>query len=178
MSPAFPLTALVGQDALVEALLVNAVDPGDRRGAGARRAGDGEVHRGPRPRAPAAGGAGGGRAAARVRARRPRAGGAGPSRGALGARPAPLVELPVGATADRLVGALELAEALERGVHAFEPGLLARAHRGVLYVDEVNLLPDHLVDLLLDVAASGVCIVEREAISRRAPGPLPAGRAR
>jgi magnesium chelatase subunit D len=79
-------------------------------------------------------------------------------------RPAPLVELPLGATLDRLVGALDLGRALA-GDHAFEPGLLARAHRGILYVDEVNLLPDHLVDALLDAAASGVARVERDAVS-------------
>ena len=70
-------------------------------------------------------------------------------------RPAALVELPVGATEDRLVGALDLQRALTEGVKAYEPGLLAAAHRGLLYVDEVNLLPDHLVDLLLDAAAMG-----------------------
>ena len=79
-------------------------------------------------------------------------------------RPARLVELPLGATLDRLVGALDLAQALD-GRHAFEPGLLARAHQGILYVDEVNLLPDHLVDALLDAAASGVARIEREALS-------------
>jgi magnesium chelatase subunit D len=70
-------------------------------------------------------------------------------------RPARLVELPVGASEDRLVGSLDLERALTEGVRAFEPGLLAAAHRGVLYVDEVNLLHDHLVDLLLDAAALG-----------------------
>jgi len=82
-------------------------------------------------------------------------------------RPARLVELPVGATEDRLVGALDLERVLTEGVTAYEPGLLARAHRGVLYVDEVNLLPDHLVDLLLDAAALGTCHVEREGVSVR-----------
>ncbi|MGJ6961782.1 VWA domain-containing protein [Streptosporangium sp. G11] len=80
-------------------------------------------------------------------------------------RPARLVELPVGASEDRLVGSLDIERALTEGVKSFEPGLLAGAHRGVLYVDEVNLLHDHLVDLLLDAAALGTCYVEREGVS-------------
>ncbi|MGW7352661.1 ATP-binding protein, partial [Streptomyces sp. NPDC054784] len=88
--------------------------------------------------------------------------------GAVGAsRPARMVELPVGASEDRLVGALDIERALSEGVKAFEPGLLAEAHRGVLYVDEVNLLHDHLVDLLLDAAAMGASYVEREGVSVR-----------
>ncbi|WP_369132490.1 putative cobaltochelatase [Modestobacter sp. I12A-02662] len=82
-------------------------------------------------------------------------------------RPARLVELPVGASEDRVVGALDLERALTEGVKAFEPGLLAAAHRGLLYVDEVNLLHDHLVDLLLDAAAMGRAYVEREGVSVR-----------
>lgn len=82
-------------------------------------------------------------------------------------RPARMVELPVGASEDRLVGALDIERALADGVKAFEPGLLADAHRGVLYVDEVNLLHDHLVDLLLDAAAMGASYVEREGVSVR-----------
>ncbi|MEZ0075745.1 putative cobaltochelatase [Planotetraspora sp. GP83] len=84
-------------------------------------------------------------------------------------RPARLAELPVGASEDRLVGSLDLERALTEGVKSFEPGLLAAAHRGVLYVDEVNLLHDHLVDLLLDAAALGTCYVERDAVSVRHP---------
>ncbi|GAA4586758.1 magnesium chelatase subunit D [Actinoplanes octamycinicus] len=80
-------------------------------------------------------------------------------------RPATLVELPVGATEDRVVGTLDIQRALADGVKAYEPGLLAAAHRGVLYVDEVNLLPDHLVDLLLDAAAMGRAHVERDGVS-------------
>ena len=80
----------------------------------------------------------------------------GPHRGPLTAvRPARLVELPVGATEDRVLGALHLERALAEGITAYEPGLLAAANRGVLYVDEVNLLGDHLVDVLLDAAAMG-----------------------
>jgi magnesium chelatase subunit I len=83
--------------------------------------------------------------------------------------PTPVVDLPLGATEDRVVGALDLERALTRGEKRFEPGLLARAHRGFLYIDEVNLLEDHLVDLLLDVAASGENVVEREGLSVRHP---------
>jgi magnesium chelatase subunit I len=83
--------------------------------------------------------------------------------------PAPVVDLPLGATEDRVVGALDLERALARGEKRFEPGLLARAHRGFLYIDEVNLLEDHIVDLLLDVAASGENVVEREGLSVRHP---------
>lgn len=82
-------------------------------------------------------------------------------------RPARMVELPVGASEDRLVGAMDIEQALTHGVKAVEPGLLAAAHRGVLYVDEVNLLHDHLVDLLLDAAAMGASHVEREGVSMR-----------
>ncbi len=82
-------------------------------------------------------------------------------------RPVRLVELPVGATEDRVLGSIHLERALARGEVAFEPGLLARAHRGILYVDEVNLLHDHLVDVLLDAAAMGQVTVERDAVSVR-----------
>ncbi|MBC2879409.1 MULTISPECIES: putative cobaltochelatase [Streptomyces] len=82
-------------------------------------------------------------------------------------RPARMVELPVGASEDRLVGSLDIERALSDGVKAFEPGLLAAAHRGVLYVDEVNLLGDHLVDSLLDAAATGAAHIEREGVSVR-----------
>src|SRR4051794_3530978 len=90
-----------------------------------------------------------------------------PVDGPTAVRRSRLVELPVGATEDRLVGALDLQRALTEGVKAYEPGLLAAAHRGVLYVDEVNLLPDHLVDLLLDAAAMGRAYVERDGVSVR-----------
>ena len=83
--------------------------------------------------------------------------------------PVPVVDLPLGATEDRIVGALDLERALTRGEKAFEPGLLAQANRGFLYIDEANLLEDHLVDLLLDVAATGQNIVEREGLSIRHP---------
>jgi magnesium chelatase subunit I len=83
--------------------------------------------------------------------------------------PVPVVDMPLGVTEDRVVGALDLERALSQGVKAFEPGLLARANRGFLYIDEVNLLEDHLVDLLIDVAASGENLVEREGLSVRHP---------
>lgn len=86
--------------------------------------------------------------------------------------PVPVVDLPLGVTEDRVVGALDLERALAHGTKVFEPGLLARAHRGFLYIDEANLLEDHIVDLLLDVAASGENIVEREGLSVRHPARL------
>lgn len=84
-------------------------------------------------------------------------------------RPTPVIDLPLGATEDRVVGALDIEKALTKGEKAFEPGLLARANRGYLYIDEVNLLEDHIVDLLLDVAQSGENVVEREGLSIRHP---------
>lgn len=81
----------------------------------------------------------------------------------------PFVDLPLGSTEDRVVGTLDLEKALAQGEKHFEPGLLARAHRGFLYIDEINLLEDHVVDLLLDVAASGENLVERDGLSIRHP---------
>jgi magnesium chelatase subunit D len=166
LTPVFPFTAIVGQEALGEALLACAVDPriggvlvrGERGTAKstAVRAlapllGDVEVVAGCRFNADPS------EAAACPD---------GPHDGAeVVRRPVALVELPVGATADRLLGSLDLDRALRDGVAAFEPGLLAAAHRGILYADEVNLLPDHLVDVLLDAAAMGRAHVEREAVS-------------
>ena len=83
--------------------------------------------------------------------------------------PTPVVDLPLGVTEDRVTGALDIERALVHGEKAFEPGLLARANRGYLYIDEVNLLEDHIVDLLLDVAASGENVVERDGLSIRHP---------
>ncbi len=84
-------------------------------------------------------------------------------------RPTPVVDLPLGVTEDRVLGALDIERALTRGEKAFQPGLLARANRGYLYIDEVNLLEDHIVDLLLDVAQSGENVIEREGLSIRHP---------
>jgi magnesium chelatase subunit I len=171
MRTAFPFAAIVGQDEMKTALLIAAVDPsiggvmvfGDRGTgkstavralaallppirvvAGSRYNADPE-RRGDYPDAPLLNGA------------------------KAVAAPVPFVDLPLGATEDRVVGALDLERALTRGEKAFEPGLLARAHRGFLYIDEVNLLEDHIVDLLLDVAASGENVVEREGLSVRHP---------
>lgn len=87
----------------------------------------------------------------------------------IGVKKVPMVDLPLGATEDRVCGTIDIEKALSEGVKAFEPGLLAKANRGILYVDEVNLLDDHLVDVLLDSAASGWNTVEREGISVRHP---------
>ena len=81
------------------------------------------------------------------------------------ARPMRVVTLPIGATEDRVVGSLDIEQAIKLGIRALEPGILAEANQNVLYIDEVNLLPDHITDDILDVAASGWNIVEREAIS-------------
>ena len=80
-------------------------------------------------------------------------------------KPTPIVDLPLGSTEDRVVGSLNLEVALSQGKKSFEPGLLAHANRGYLYIDEVNLLEDHIVDLLLDVSASGENLIEREGLS-------------
>ena len=162
MSAGFPLSAIVGQEALIDALLVNAVAPdvGGVLVRGERGTAKSTAVRALAPLLPPVTAA----------AEQPFAfapgelGPGGPVSGAPELRAATLVELPLGASLDRLVGALDLGRALA-GERAFEPGLLARAHQGILYVDEVNLLPDHLVDALLDAAASGVSRVEREAVS-------------
>lgn len=78
-------------------------------------------------------------------------------------RPIPFVNLPISATEDRVVGTLDIEKAIQKGERHFEPGVLAAANRGLLYIDEVNLLDDHVVDILLDSAAMGVNIIEREA---------------
>ncbi|MBA3263338.1 MAG: ATP-binding protein, partial [Thermoleophilaceae bacterium] len=164
VSAGYPLSAIVGQEALVEALLINAVAPdvGGVLVRGERGTAKSTAVRGLAPLLPPV-------AAAEAQAFAFSPGelaphGRVPADASTALRPAPLVELPLGATLDRLVGALDLGRALA-GEQAFEAGLLARAHRGILYVDEVNLLPDHLVDALLDAAASGMAQVEREAVS-------------
>jgi magnesium chelatase subunit D len=162
----FPFTAIVGQEALAEALLACAVDPriGGVLVRGERGTAKSTAVRALAPLLPDVEVVAGCRFNAD-----PRDGGGcpdGPHDGAdVAHRPVALVELPVGATADRLLGALDLDRALRDGAAAFEPGLLAAAHRGILYADEVNLLPDHLVDVLLDAAAMGRAHVEREGIS-------------
>jgi magnesium chelatase subunit I len=174
--PAFPFTAIVAQDELKLALTVCAVDPGiggvlafGDRGTGKSTAVRALAALLPPMRVvegcrygcdPAARGAWCSECHARL-------GASGKAKSHLA--PVPVVDLPLGATEDRVVGALDLERALSRGEKAFEPGLLARANRGFLYVDEVNLLEDHLVDLLIDVAASGENVVEREGLSVRHP---------
>ncbi|MFI5807388.1 putative cobaltochelatase [Streptomyces sp. NPDC051561] len=169
MSTPFPFTAIVGQDDLRLALLLNAVSP----------AVGGVLVRGEKGTAKST-------AVRALAALMPEvpvvrecrfscdpaapdpACPDGPHTAVAGvSREARMVELPVGASEDRLVGALDIERALSEGVKAFEPGLLADAHRGILYVDEVNLLHDHLVDLLLDAAAMGASYVEREGVSVR-----------
>lgn len=161
---AYPLSAIVGQSELVEALLVNAVAPevGGVLVRGERGTAKSTAVRGLAPLLPPVLAAAEQPFAFAPGERAP--GGVVADDAATALRPAALVELPLGATLDRLVGSLDFGRALA-GEHRFEPGLLARAHRGILYVDEVNLLPDHLVDALLDAAASGVVRVEREAVS-------------
>ena len=175
MPAAFPFSAIVGQDEMKLAILIAATDPriggvlvfGDR-GTGKSTAVRALAALLPKMRAvigcrygcdPASDGAGCDDC------------GALKLKGALKSHlvPVPVVDLPLGATEDRVVGALDLERALAQGVKAFEPGLLARANRGFLYIDEVNLLEDHLVDLLIDVAASGENVVEREGLSVRHP---------
>ncbi|WP_298437971.1 magnesium chelatase ATPase subunit I [uncultured Jannaschia sp.] len=168
MSAAFPFAAIVGQDEMKTAMILTAIDPGiggvlvfGDRGTGkstAVRALSGllppleMVENCP------------------VNSARPedvpdwaRAG------TAMVIRPTPVVDLPLGVTEDRVTGALDIEAALTRGEKAFQPGLLARANRGYLYIDEINLLEDHVVDLLLDVAQSGENVVEREGLSIRHP---------
>ena len=168
---AFPFSAIVGQDELKRALLLTAVDPhiGGVLAFGDRGAGKTTAIRGLAALLPKIDVVAG--CAFRCDPLAPNglcadcqtAG----KNGALNVKKetAPVVDLPLGATEDRVVGALDLERALVKGEKRFEPGLLARAHRGFLYIDEVNLLDDHLVDLLLDAAASGENVVEREGLS-------------
>lgn len=161
----FPLSAIVGQRDLVEALLVGAVAPdvGGVLVRGERGTAKSTAVRALAPLLPPVPAARGQRFAFRPGERGPD--GPIPPDAPVEPRPAPLCEVPLGTSLDRLLGAIDLRRALEGGEVVFEPGLLAQAHNGILYVDEVNLLPDHLVDALLDAAASGVARVEREAVS-------------
>jgi len=176
MPIAFPFSAIVGQDEMKLALLIGAVDP---RIGGVLVFGDRGTGKSTAVRALAA-------LLPKIRAVVDCRYGCDPAaepdalcadcRSRLAKGPlkshqvqVPVVDLPLGATEDRVIGALDLELALTRGEKAFEPGLLARAHRGFLYIDEVNLLEDHLVDALLDVAASGENLVEREGLSVRHP---------
>jgi magnesium chelatase subunit D len=164
----FPFSAVVGHDDLRLALLLNAVHPGV---GGVLVRGEKGTAKSTAVRAlaallPALDVVVGCRFSCDPAAPDPRCpDGPHPANAAVAHTPARLVELPVGATEDRLVGSLDLERALAEGVRAYQPGLLAEAHRGVLYVDEVNLLHDHLVDALLDAAAMGRAHVERDGVS-------------
>lgn len=170
----FPFSAIVGQDEMKLALLVAAVDPGiggvlvfGDRGTGKSTAVRALAALLPKMRVVAACRYGCDPEAAELCGECRARGAAANAKTRLA--PVPVVDMPLGATEDRVVGALDLERALTQGEKSFEPGLLARAHRGFLYIDEVNLLEDHLVDLLLDVAASGQNVVEREGLSVRHP---------
>jgi len=174
MSTPFPFSAIVGQDEMKRAILIAAVEPaiggllvlGDR-GTGKSTAVRGLAALLPRMRAvqgcryhcdPAV-------ASSCEDCERLKTGG----RLKTEELAVPVVDLPLGASEDRVLGALDLERALSQGIKVFEPGLLAKANRGFLYIDEVNLLEDHLVDLLIDVAASGENVIEREGLSVRHP---------
>jgi magnesium chelatase subunit D len=165
----FPFTAVVGQDDLRLALLLNAVSPavGGVLVRGEKGTAKSTAVRALSALMPALDVVSGCRFSCDPASPDPACPDGPHEPGAFETRPARMVELPVGASEDRLVGALDIERALSEGVKAFEPGLLADAHRGILYVDEVNLLHDHLVDLLLDAAAMGASYVEREGVSVR-----------
>ncbi len=168
----FPFSAIVGQDEMKRALLISAVDPriGGVMVFGDRGTGKSTAARALSALLPPMQAIAGCRynCAPEEAHRCPDR--CSETKGSKTAKvPVPFVDLPLGATEDRVLGALDLERALGRGEKAFEPGLLAKAHRGYLYIDEINLLEDHLVDLLLDVAASGENLVEREGLSVRHP---------
>jgi magnesium chelatase subunit D len=178
MNPIFPFAAIVGQDTLKRALLLCAVNPslsgvlirGDKGTAKSTAARGLRELLVPIERVPGcpyncAPGAALGQceACSRIDAAEP---------GTPVLAPVPFVNLPLGATEDRVLGSLDLERVLKDGKRAFQPGLLAAAHRGILYIDEVNLLPDHLVDSLLDVAAMGQHTIEREGLSISHPAQI------
>ncbi|MFF1414415.1 putative cobaltochelatase [Streptomyces sp. NPDC058289] len=169
MSTPYPFTALVGQTDLRLALLLNAVSPavGGVLVRGEKGTAKSTAVRALSTLLPQVDVVPGCRFSCAPTAPDPACPDGPHEPGPAAARPARMVELPVGASEDRLVGALDIERALAEGVKAFEPGLLADAHRGILYVDEVNLLHDHLIDLLLDAAAMGASYVEREGVSVR-----------
>ncbi|GAA2766108.1 putative cobaltochelatase [Streptomyces paradoxus] len=169
MSTPFPFTAVVGQDDLRLALLLNAVSPavGGVLVRGEKGTAKSTAVRALSALMPTLDVVSGCRFSCDPGSPDPGCPDGPHEPGAFETRAARMVELPVGASEDRLVGALDIERALSEGVKAFEPGLLADAHRGILYVDEVNLLHDHLVDLLLDAAAMGASYVEREGVSVR-----------
>ncbi|MFE5797580.1 putative cobaltochelatase [Streptomyces sp. NPDC056503] len=169
MSTRFPFTAVVGMDDLRLALLLNAVSPavGGVLVRGEKGTAKSTAVRALAELLPDVPVVAGCRFSCDPAAPDPGCPDGPHGDGGADARAARMVELPVGASEDRLVGSLDIEKALADGVKAFEPGLLAAAHRGILYVDEVNLLSDHLIDHLLDAAAMGASHVEREGVSVR-----------
>lgn len=169
MSQPFPFSAIVGQEAMKQAMVLTAIDPaiGGVLVFGDRGTGKSTAVRALAALLPEITAVDG----CPVNSARPEdvPDWASHRSDKMVTRPTPVIDLPLGATEDRVVGALDIERALTRGEKAFEPGLLARANRGYLYIDEVNLLEDHIVDLLLDVAQSGENVVEREGLSIRHP---------
>lgn len=163
----FPFSAIVGQEEMKRALVLTAIDPaiGGVLVLGDRGTGKSTAVRGLAALLPPLEMVEG----CPVNSARPEdcPDWADPGERRMTRRPTPVVDLPLGVTEDRVTGALDIERALTRGEKAFQPGLLARANRGYLYIDEVNLLEDHIVDLLLDVAQSGENVVEREGLSIR-----------
>ncbi|MGY9045592.1 magnesium chelatase [Puniceibacterium antarcticum] len=167
MRQPFPFSAIVGQEAMKQAMVLTAVDPGiggvlvfGDRGTGKSTAVRALAALLP-PISVLAG------SSTNAASAEDQPDWADPLPGDIHDIPTPVIDLPLGASEDRVVGALDIERALTRGEKAFEPGLLARANRGYLYIDEVNLLEDHIVDLLLDVAQSGENVIEREGLSIR-----------
>src|SRR6476661_3711970 len=162
---AFPFSAIVGQDEMKRALLIAAVEPriGGVMVFGDRGTGKSTAARALANLMPPMDVVAGCRFNCDPKGAKCSHGG----NGKIDRMAVPFVDLPLGATEDRVTGALDIERALVAGEKAFEPGLLAQANRGFLYIDEINLLEDHLVDLLLDAAASGENVVERESLSVR-----------
>lgn len=169
MSPSFPFSAIVGQEQMKLAMVLTAIDPGlggvlvfGDRGTGKSTAVRALAALLPPIRAVEG---------CPVNSASPKdcPDWANVTSTKIVQKPTPVVDLPLGVTEDRVTGALDIERALTQGEKVFEPGLLAQANRGYLYIDEVNLLEDHIVDLLLDVAQSGINAVEREGLSIRHP---------
>lgn len=169
MTTAFPFSAIVGQDDMKRAMILTAIDPklGGVLVFGDRGTGKSTAVRALAALLPEITAVKG----CPVNSETPREvpKWAGLETKEAASRPTPVVDLPLGVTEDRVTGALDIERALTKGEKAFQPGLLAQANRGYLYIDEVNLLEDHIVDLLLDVAQSGENVVEREGLSIRHP---------
>jgi magnesium chelatase subunit I len=169
MRISYPFSAIVGQDEMKLSLLIAAVDRsiGGVMVFGDRGTGKSTAARALAALLPDIAIKAGCRFNCEPKSQDECPGGCGSARAKAVNVPVPFVDLPLGATEDRVTGALDIERALSQGEKAFEPGLLARANRGFLYIDEVNLLEDHIVDLLLDVAISGENLVEREGLSIR-----------